>query len=520
METIQKGKAPLISIEVKDDDDVSLKITSRTHETQYIAISHIWSDGLENPKCNGLPSCQVKRLNQQIAKLKLLGGARPPPFIWIDTLCVPVEPEHSYYRKQEIKRMPSIYAAATAILVLDSELKHIDSRAINPAEILARIICSVWMQRCWTLQEGIVSRLCFFQFKDEPIDPPVFFFDTKDFPTAEQLYTYEILQSHLWERLHYGRSGGIRYSYNCKEALQRQRWEWVQSQPRKDSKGTRAMYPRSFSAQRRSRCKILAHDDSTALSYLALQLVRTWNELSHRSTSRIEDIYAIMASVLGFSPEKIMNLQNNAERLQVLLFSLPYLPMSLFFNTGPRHKQAEVHNNRWVPEDIGNCMLHEGGTMSFTDEGLHLNLRDRPDIYLVAGPSSHDITFHVSTQSEAIYEVKLFHEYSQGNDTLRSKYKYICIFVENSLSGDAQHTRGALFRILRTDGDECAPPESHEALDLIFDCPIDIFRTRQTRRDLDIKDITKIEHTTKIIVRYGEQNNVFQLLNRQIADFE
>jgi len=58
----------------------------------YVAISHVWSDGLGNAIANTLPWCQLQRIQGLVDALyqDTAGNQHPVPF-WMDTLCVPVE---------------------------------------------------------------------------------------------------------------------------------------------------------------------------------------------------------------------------------------------------------------------------------------------------------------------------------------------------------------------------------------------------------------------------------------------
>ena len=161
-----------------------------------------WSDGLGNPENNALPKCQLRRLEQLISELpqyKMLSSEDVPVddrvwrdslpyrrlelidqksevqplYFWIDTLCVPLEPKS--LRKEAIKNMRSVYSRATRVLVLDSELMQSTMDSCSE-EKLARITCSTWIRRMWTLQEAALARSTYFQFSGEPViiveDPP------------------------------------------------------------------------------------------------------------------------------------------------------------------------------------------------------------------------------------------------------------------------------------------------------------------------------------------------------------
>ena len=154
-----------------------------------------WSDGLCNLTDNALPKCQLRHLEQLISKLpqyksysskdvpfddrvwrdplpyqslelKDQASEERPLYFWIDTLCVPLTPES--LQKEAIINMRAVYSRATRVLVLDSELMR-STMDSCPEEKLARITCSTWIRRMWTLQEVALARSTYFQFAGEPV---------------------------------------------------------------------------------------------------------------------------------------------------------------------------------------------------------------------------------------------------------------------------------------------------------------------------------------------------------------
>ena len=137
-----------------------------TENGDYVAISHVWSDGLgHSPGVNALPECQIRRLHDLI----LVTGLREP-IVWIDALCVPAE--NGPGKRSALAQMADVYRNATNVLVLDSDLLLTPSSSCNE-EILLRIALSKWMRRLWTLEEGVVARSqLLFQLLDRPIQLP------------------------------------------------------------------------------------------------------------------------------------------------------------------------------------------------------------------------------------------------------------------------------------------------------------------------------------------------------------
>jgi hypothetical protein len=83
-----------------------------------------------NPNVNGLPHCQLRRLQNLVSELqdKMTGskaeGAKTPGF-WIDTLCIPVGEEYEQARKDAIVGLTRVFQEATAVLVVDAELTDV-----------------------------------------------------------------------------------------------------------------------------------------------------------------------------------------------------------------------------------------------------------------------------------------------------------------------------------------------------------------------------------------------------------
>jgi hypothetical protein len=202
------GQGP-ISVEVKEGKIVGLNY--------YIAVSHVWSDGLGNSRSNSLPYCQLESLYDRLhgmawdtayqaceeglddmayaserqRKIQLgLGKAlkamapvmkavitpvrtyqNNPVSFWIDTLCIPLE---NPYRNMAISRMKEAYAHAHMTIVLDSELQTLEAKRCSDEEAMLRLGLSGWMRRAWTFQEGaLAGDMLRFLCHDGPFQIPV-----------------------------------------------------------------------------------------------------------------------------------------------------------------------------------------------------------------------------------------------------------------------------------------------------------------------------------------------------------
>jgi hypothetical protein len=162
---IDRGSIPLLSM---DEQVLQMMVIPSRPDTSYVAISHVWSDGLGNPENNTLPQCQIQLLRKRINEIQPPNlGAQMPRYFWIDSLCVPLRPHSA--RIDAIKTMHRVYKNASCVLVLDAELIH-SSSLCNPEEIYMRMILCTWFRRLWTLQEGASAKSLFIQFKERSVD--------------------------------------------------------------------------------------------------------------------------------------------------------------------------------------------------------------------------------------------------------------------------------------------------------------------------------------------------------------
>jgi hypothetical protein len=140
----------------------------------YVAISHVWADGMGNPFDNSLPYCQfdrVQRLVDDLCSKHLPEKKRhTSPGFWMDTICciVGVDKESKKYKSKSIASMREIYHDCVAVLIIEPWLAAIPSTAPF-AEIAHRIYSSGWSRRLWTHQEGFLGRDVYYQFKDKPL---------------------------------------------------------------------------------------------------------------------------------------------------------------------------------------------------------------------------------------------------------------------------------------------------------------------------------------------------------------
>ncbi|RDW65133.1 hypothetical protein BP6252_10784 [Coleophoma cylindrospora] len=152
---IKSGVNPVIRLPTEQEKSSPLTVL-RASEVPYIAVSHVWADGLGSHPETGLPTCQAWKA-AAFASAFVDSGA-----FWLDSLCVPKAPE---VRKQALKLMGAAYRDAECVVVLDKTIQTV-SKAAPSKEIMSRILTSPWMRRLWTLQEAVLAKKIVFQLAD------------------------------------------------------------------------------------------------------------------------------------------------------------------------------------------------------------------------------------------------------------------------------------------------------------------------------------------------------------------
>lgn len=147
-------------IRLPDENEVAASgeklAVSLSSDALYIAISHVWIDGMGSDTETGLPACQVWKLAASAQSMV------PSGRFWVDALCVPAQRDA---RQRALKLMGRAYRDAEAVVVRDQTIEAC-SQDGSSAELLLRILTAPWMRRLWTLQEAMLARRLFFVLSD------------------------------------------------------------------------------------------------------------------------------------------------------------------------------------------------------------------------------------------------------------------------------------------------------------------------------------------------------------------
>ncbi|KAI9769792.1 MAG: hypothetical protein M1840_003786 [Geoglossum simile] len=170
VEILKAGGFPVVSwIASENKLEVKEFNADKDNAPTYVAISHVWADGMGNPIANSLPRCQLVRLQRMVNNIAphIESPDCPIPF-WIDTLCIPVANHLKEYRALSIRRMKDIYEYASAALVIESQMNSIPWGDAYDTSL--GIYFSNWNRRLWTFQEGMLTQKLMLQFADRAID--------------------------------------------------------------------------------------------------------------------------------------------------------------------------------------------------------------------------------------------------------------------------------------------------------------------------------------------------------------
>ncbi|KAI1179884.1 hypothetical protein F4777DRAFT_532360 [Nemania sp. FL0916] len=449
------NRVPLISIErdADNDDLIKLRVEPRCERSKYVAISHVWADGLGNPKSNALPTCQLKELDQSILALRsLFDDPEAPCLFWMDTLCIPAPEIYSKIKLAQIGKMASIYKGAVASLVLDMELMatplHLDptTNKLSP-EARARIACSAWMTRSWTLQEGMLPPSIAFQCLDDVI----------------------LLR------------GSEERSMRIQEVDQQFR------AGEQTASGLAPTDPAELPSQRIiSPPDYREHVDFTLKRELGDVLIRTgcdfssaWNALCTRSTTESKDVPLIFTNIIGLHSQPLLKYRESHEMILAIILSIEDPPLSIFFNTGPRHDSGGNHYNRWVPQEVRGDKLLDGGVLSVSSSHLSYEFdqslyHDGMSIWIVDSVVPMHSTVYLDFQSEdVIYKIDPSTDSDTDElDTTNFTTTYF-ILDDVALPFGEQKTRGACFYAARVNH---AKEGETDSVDLIFNCPVQVLQ--------------------------------------------
>ncbi|KAI1324472.1 hypothetical protein F5Y16DRAFT_381046 [Xylariaceae sp. FL0255] len=496
---IRDNKMPLVSIEQEKGTRtrLRLRVHTRSQTSEYIAISHVWADGLGNPGKNALPMCQLRQLNHWLRTLRrLYKNSKEPYLFWMDTLCIPIRRDDLALKLSQIDKMASIYRGALTSLVLDAELMSIPldfdyaTRKLYP-EARARIACSAWMSRSWTLQEGFLTP----SIAVKSLDDIIFlgrvsarYSKYVERPTNKEM---------AW------------YNMRRERVLFRRATPSIESEL--DSSDDYIGLADISTSTSDAECECV--DIALRRAFLSTffrpynKFIQMWNVLCSRSTTQHQDVPLIVTNVMGFENRELFKYQESYEMWKAIILSLQSPPMSIFFNTGLRYKPNGNHRNRWVPLEIsGDPLLLTKAVFSVSPKHLTYDLDVLEDGEIGRWGTVYAIGSAIETNS--IFSVKCASDRTtyivdpciSGTDKLnRSKFSRTYIVIGDGLMPNHElKTCGACFY---------GNKPQYGSAEVIYNCPLRIQKVINERHQgISMPETSHsvliVEDLDKLMIRY------------------
>jgi hypothetical protein len=397
----------------------------------------------------------------------------------MDTLCLPLKKHHAALWEQSLNSMASIYAGAETTIVFDAELTATN---VDSYEFLGRLICSVWMRRSWTLQEGLLSPTCTMRFgKDLFV---VFYLTKQSFIHIYRCGQRPERVAHLSQPDAMSDAVRRRLQKYLEHHFVRTR-QVIRFKEKQLAIDLHAMKTRCSPLEERRMLEDAVDPHglrvpfSDGLIDLALSnaFVLVWNALSGRSTTKSDDLPLIMANILDFNCSQLLSLSLE-DRWQAITFSLPRLPLSLLFISAERFESEERPFNRWVPLKPCTEPLSGESTLRvipWNDEfsGSFLEIQKGVDIRCVIINDASLLRCHefIVSISDSRRSTRLSLVCKGSDDRLpmilsRESEEAVIIFEDGYYLGT--QTRGAVFQVLRHQGN---------TIQLVYRCAILITRS-------------------------------------------
>lgn len=349
---LSSGTFPVVLVDEDDSDSKYIRLVPWTPEVRYVAISHVWSDGLGNVRCNSLPQCQLQRLKGLVQSLDPNCSGIIP--FWLDTLCVPPDSANTpVLQELALEKMRDVYSDAVVVLVLDEWLLSVSLESMTAVEAGMRIFSCTWNTRLWTFQEAGLAQKLICQFADSVCDLDAMMDSLRaanhtslDFPLIDALL------------LHHA---GLRS---------------------------------------------LAHMESSSL---LKRLMLVMGGLALRTTSVATDEAICLSNLLGLDTGSIIR-ADPAKRMQLFWKMIPAVPIVLLQDVGPK---IQAPGLSWAPTSLlfqdhyvsanyaqdsrpGRWILGFHEKVKRTDEGLRLK---RPGLLMSCGELSLGERFYVVTET-------------------------------------------------------------------------------------------------------------------------
>lgn len=349
---IKRDQTPIIQFVTTGEptgNEARVVVRGADHSTPYVALSHVWMDGLGNPISNSMPYCQLHRIQQMVNSLYPTGENRIAEgnttetlsWFWIDTLCVPNYDTYPKLNEMALPRMKEIYIQADKVLVIDSEVAAC-TKQTEAYEILARIRLSNWLRRLWTLQEGYFAKSLYFLIGKTPVAFVNIIRDAEN--GAQNRQPSDPVSASIWRSLIQGIREASLWSSN------------LEAQPEPSNAKQHFDDQDMVSIDRAKTASVLKEDIGIYLNEgTAAGII---NAVSARTSTYLEDEAGCIAYLMGLNArqvrqgnvtEKMMNLYKALDDQGKHLNPPGCIPPGVTLLPG---KRIDVDGFRWAPQSL------------------------------------------------------------------------------------------------------------------------------------------------------------------------
>lgn len=301
----------------------------------------------------------VQRIGDPIRKYR-----HKPLSIWMDTLCIPLEPG---YRKMAISRMKDVYASASMTVVLDAEIMAVENGACSDAELAARIGLSGWMRRAWTFQEGFLSTDWLrFLLRDGVTPLPLWKKEKKvNFQAQETVLPTMARVSDRMDRAGVAFLERVGAAAYLPQNIPQSRLEEMVLAARTFSlEASLAEDSKAFFKGMRALWEDVSH--RLRPEDLTQRMVAVWNTMRARETSRESDkflCFAMSCSLGGGQRQMVEKMLEAPEddRMKAWVQWQTLVPSELLFLHGKDVKRYSEAGYRWVPKKVYRVPMEDDG---------------------------------------------------------------------------------------------------------------------------------------------------------------
>ncbi|KAJ5884801.1 hypothetical protein N7495_009311 [Penicillium taxi] len=363
IDILKDGKIPLVKFEKNEHDGhAKLKIVPARVDSRYVAVSHVWSDGLGNSHDNSIWQCQLDSIIESISNLPNHRGetmshlafnrretlspwsipgiySRNEPYdlFWLDILCIPAKhalcglvdiPED--LRSTTVSQISAVFAGAMQVMILDREMQRLRRDTCQMPEILALFQGCNWASRAWTYKEGQGS-LCYVKLQNGFFNPRDIVLDSRDWSqfirrdgrTLQKIVSASVIDPYSETTF----SGMIeRWLCHDLQRLIHQSWFFPLHWDDLPEASVGSSIQRTIN-------QLYDKPDLHPPAFFASSkpFISVWNELLRRSCSNDKDRMYILAMSLQMSPDDVFKIDSD-ERLKAILWSFSDVPLSLLFD--------------------------------------------------------------------------------------------------------------------------------------------------------------------------------------------